>query len=101
MRQSFVLPEHVANFSRTNTDVSGGYVSIRADVVPQFSHEGLAKTHHFGIRFSLGVKIRAAFTSAHRQGGKAVLEGLFKSEEFENAQIDRGVKSQAPLVGTN
>ena len=44
-------------------------------------------------------EIRATLGSAHGEGGKGVLEGLFKCQELENGKIDRRMEPDAPLVG--
>ena len=49
----------------------------------------------------LRVEVAAAFTPAHRQGGKGVFEGLLERGKFQYRQIDRGMKTQAALVRTN
>ncbi|MNT16822.1 hypothetical protein D3C72_1519430 [compost metagenome] len=67
----------------------------------EFRHEGLAEAHHFGFALALGVEIGAALAAAHGQGGQRVLEGLFKRQELEHRQVDRGVKAQAALVGAD
>jgi len=64
----------------------------------QLPHQRLAKAHHFAIALALGVKVRAALAAAHRQGGEGILEGLFKGEEFEDREVDRGVKAHPTLV---
>ena len=43
-------------------------------VLLEFKHEWLTETHHLAVGFSLGVKIRAAFTTAHGKSCEAVLE---------------------------
>ena len=45
----------------------------------------LAKTHDFPLRFSFRIKVRAAFSAAHRQAGQTVFERLFEGQEFQDA----------------
>ena len=49
----------------------------------------------------MGVKVRAALAAAHGQGGQAVLEGLLKAQELQDALVDRGMEAQAALVGAD
>ena len=44
-------------------------------------------------------KIRATLTTAQRQAGERVLEGLLKAEEFEGTQDHRWVKAQSAFIG--
>ena len=64
----------------------------------QFADKGLAKTHHFGRALAFGVKVGTAFAAAHRQRGQGVFEGLFKRQELQHRQVDRGVETDAALV---
>ena len=64
----------------------------------EFGHETLAEFHHLVIGFPLGIKIRSSLGPSHRKGCKAVLEYLFEGEEFQNAEINGGMKSQSSLV---
>jgi hypothetical protein len=67
----------------------------------KFSHEALAKPHHFIIAFALRVEIAAPFSTTHRQGGKAVFKNLLEGQKLQNPEIDSGVKAHAPLVRAN
>jgi hypothetical protein len=66
----------------------------------ELGHKSMTKTHDLIVGFTLGVKIRTAFPTSHRKGGKAVLKDLFKSEEFENTGIYGRVEAKSSLVGT-
>jgi len=68
--KSLVHSKHVANLSTANTDIAGGNVAIMADVSPQFHHEGLTKTHDFGIGLALWVKVSTTLATAHWQTGE-------------------------------
>ncbi|EET44462.1 hypothetical protein NEISICOT_01680 [Neisseria sicca ATCC 29256] len=94
----FVLTEEEADFAAAYADVASRYVGVRTDVAVEFVHKGLAETHHFGVGFAFGVEVGTAFTAAHRQGGQGVFEYLFKGEEFQYAQIDGRVETQAAFV---
>ena len=66
----------------------------------QLRHIGLAEAHHFGIAAAAGVKVGAALGAADGQAGHGILKDLLKAQEFDDGQIDRGVKPQAAFVGT-
>ena len=97
--QALVLAEHVADFAGSHADVSGGHVDGAADVAEGFRHEGLAETHDFGVGLALGIEVAAALGAADGEAAQAVLEDLFKTEEFQDAQVDAGVEAEAALVG--
>ena len=67
----------------------------------QFRHEGLAEPHDLAVALALGVEVAAALAAAHGQGGEGVLEDLLKAQEFDDGQVDGGVKAQAALVGAD
>ncbi len=46
-----------------------------------------------------GIEVGAALAAAHRQSREGILEDLLEGEEFENAEIDRGMKTQPAFVG--
>ena len=89
--QTLVLAEHVADLTATHADITGGAVHELADVAVQLGHEALAEAHDFHVALAVGVEVRAALAAAHGQGGQAVLEGLLKAEELQDALIDRGM----------
>ena len=99
--QALVLAEHIADLTAADTDITGGAVHELADVAVQLGHEALAEAHHFHVALAVGIKVRAALAAAHGQGGQAVLEGLLKAEELQDALIDRGMEAQAALVGAD
>ena len=39
-------------------------------------------------------------SSAHGQGGQSILEALLKAQELHDAEVDRGMETQATLVRT-
>ena len=94
----FIHSEEISDFPGSDPDVTGGHVRVGADVPEKLHHETLTETHDFGVRFALGIKVGPALASAHGQGGQGVLENLFESQKFQDAQVDRGVKSQAALI---
>ena len=99
--QALVLAKHVADLAAADTDITGGAVHELADVAVQLGHEALAEAHDFHVALAVGVEVRAALAAAHGQGGQAVLEGLLKAEELQDALIDRGMEAQAALVGAD
>ena len=64
----------------------------------EFGHEGLTEAHDLPVGLALGVKVGAALGTAHGQPGEAVLEYLFKAEEFHNGQVHAGMQTQTALV---
>ncbi len=67
----------------------------------QFHHEALAESHDFLIGPAFGVKIRSAFSAAHGKGRQCIFKHLLKGQKFQNTEIDRRMKPQAALVGTD
>ena len=61
-------------------------------------HKALAECHDLSVRFSLRVKIGTAFTAADRKSGKRIFKYLFKSKEFNNAQVNRRMQTEASLI---
>lgn len=96
---AFVLAEEVTDFAGADADVAGGDVALFAEVVVEFGHEGLAETHDFGVAFAFGVEVAAAFSGSELEAGEGVFEDLFKAEEFDGAEGDGGVESQAAFGG--
>src|SRR5208337_3171940 len=93
--QTFVLAEEEADFASAHADVSGRHVGISTNVTLEFGHEALAEAHDFVIALALGVEVRSALAAAHGKSGQGVLEDLFKGEEFEDSEVDRGMEAQA------
>jgi hypothetical protein len=73
---------------------------VLAKVAIELSHEALAKTHDLVVGFALGVEIGAALAATDRHAGQCVFEDLLEAEELDDAEVDRGMKAQAPLIGT-
>src|SRR5690606_18643129 len=96
---ALVLPEHVADLASAHTDVACRNVHIGADVAVEFGHEALAKAHHLAVGLALGVEVRAALASAHRQAGERILERLLESEKLEHALINARMEAKPALVG--
>src|SRR3546814_3215877 len=82
----------------SDLDVPSRHVRIFAQVAVQFSHEGLAESHDFAIRAAARIEIGPALAAADRQPGQRILEDLFETKEFNDAKVDGGVKSDAPLI---
>ena len=96
---ALVLAKEVAYFAAAHADVAGGNVGIGADVAIELAHKGVAEVADFVVAFSLRVEVGTAFAAAHGQGREGVLKYLFKTEEFENAEVYRRVEAQTALVG--
>lgn len=57
--------EHVSDLSAADTDITGGHVSVGADVLAQSRHEGAAELANLAITLALGVEVGTSFTSTH------------------------------------
>ena len=99
--QTLVLAEHKADLTAAYTDVTSRNVGELTDVLAQLGHEGLAETHDLSIGLALRVEVGAALAAAHREGGQAVLEALLEAEELDNRSVNRGMQTQAALVGAD
>ena len=97
-RELLVHPEQEAYLAASHADVTCRHICIRADVPPQFKHEGLAETHDLRVGLSLRVEIRTALSAAHRQCSQGVLESLLEAQELKDGEIDRRVETQTALV---
>src|SRR5690606_6223144 len=96
-----IHPIHVANFTATNTNIARRNIQIRADMTVKFRHEGLAKPHDFNVALAFGVEVRAAITAPHRQRGQRILEHLLEGQKFQDAQVDRWMKTDTAFVWPN
>ena len=67
----------------------------------EFAHKALAEAHDFHIALALRIEIRAAFAAAHGKAGQGVFENLLEAQEFDDAQVDGRVQSQAALIRPN
>ena len=65
----------------------------------QFGHQRLAEAHDLAFRPALGIEVGSALAATDGQASQRVLEGLFKAQEFDDADIHRRVKAHATLVG--
>ena len=87
MGEFLVHAKHVAYLTAANTDVACGHILVGTYVTVKFSHECLAETHHLGIALATWVEVAATLGATHRKRGEGVLEGLLKSEEFQNGEV--------------
>jgi hypothetical protein len=94
-----VLAEQVADLAAADADVAGRHVGVLPQVAVELGHERLAEPHDLGVGAALGVEVGAALAAADRHPGEGVLEDLLEAEEFDDAQVHRGVEPQAALVG--
>ena len=67
----------------------------------KLSHKALTECHNLSVGFAFRIEIAAALTAADRQACQGVLEDLLKSQEFDNAKVNRRMESQTALVGTD
>ena len=99
--KTFILAEHIADFTGADTNVASRDVCICADMLGKLRHEGLAETHDFAVALALRVKVGTAFAAAHREAGQAVFENLFKAQEFDDGGTDARMQAQTALVRPN
>lgn len=95
-----VSTEEVTDLTSTGTNVTSGNIGVLPNVSEELAHEGDAEATDFAVRLALGVKVRASLSTSHVQAGEGVLEGLLETQEFEDREVDGGVKSETTLVGT-
>src|SRR5690606_26664935 len=57
--------------------------------------------HDFNVALAFGVKVRAALTTPHRQCGQRILEYLLEGQKFQDAQVDRGMKTETTFIWAN
>ena len=96
--QAAELAEEEADFAAADADVSGRNVAVLTDVAVQLGHKGLAEAHNFLLRLALRVKVGATLAATDGQAGQGVLKNLLKAQELNDAQVYRGVETQAALV---
>ena len=56
------------------------------------------KAHDFAIRFSLWIKIAAAFRATHGQASQRIFQNLFKTKKFHDARIYGRMKPQSAFI---
>ena len=99
--QATILTIQVADLTAANAHVTGGNVDIGTNVAIQSRHEALAETHDLGVGLAGGIEVGTALGAAQRQAGQAVLEGLLKAQELDDALINVLLEAQAALVGAD
>src|SRR5690606_25878249 len=57
--------------------------------------------HDFNVALAFGVEVRAALTAPHRQRGQRILEHLLEGQKFQDAQVDRWMKTDTAFVWPN
>ena len=99
MGAALVLAEQEADLAGADTDVARGDVGVLADVAVELGHEGLTEAHDLAVAAALGVEVGAALAAGDGHAGQRIFEDLLKTEELDDAEVERGVKAQATLVG--
>src|SRR5690606_6407592 len=97
---ALVLAEQEADLARAHADVASRHVLIFADVMAQRGHEALAEPHDLVLGASLRIEVRTTLGTADGQPRQRVLEHLLEAEELDDAQVNRRVKAQPALVGS-
>ena len=97
--QAAVLTKEKADLTAADANVTGRHVAVFTDVAVQLRHKGLAKAHDLYLGLALRIKVRTALAATNGQAGQGVFEDLLEAKELDDAQVDRGVESQATLVG--
>ena len=97
--KSAVSTEHVTNLTTSNTNITSGHISLRANVLVQLPHEAIAEAADLAVRLALGVKVGTALATAHVEAGQGVLENLLEAQELEHREVDGGMQAEAALVG--
>lgn len=59
----------------------------------------IAEPADFVVRLALGVKVASTLATSHHETSERVLERLLKAEELQDREVDRGMESEAALVG--
>lgn len=72
---ALVLPVHVANLRRPDSLPHGRVVGVRANVLGQLRHVGLAEALDLGVRLGIRVEICASKGSTNRLENQGVAEG--------------------------
>ncbi|MNI01034.1 hypothetical protein D3C73_538560 [compost metagenome] len=96
--KTFVLTEHVADFSCAYTDVTSRYVCVRTDIFGQFCHEALCKFHNFVVGFTFRIEVGATFTAADWLASQRVFENLFETKELDDASINGWMETKSTFV---
>lgn len=91
--------EHEADLTAGHTDITGGDVSVGANVLAELGHERDTEAADLAVGLALGVEVGTALAAAHVQAGQGILEDLFEAEELQDGQIHRGVEPETTLVG--
>ena len=99
--QAAVLAEEEADLAAAHAHIAGGHVHIRPDIAIQRGHEALAEAHDLRVGLAGGIEVGAALGAADGQAGQAVLEGLLKAQELDDAGVDVRLEAQAALVGAD
>ena len=99
--QLLVHAIEVTDFTAAYAHVTGRDILVGTDAVPQLQHESLAETHDFIIGLAHGVEVGTALGTAHRQGGKGILEGLFKAQELKHGRRYSLVEAETTFIGTD
>ena len=96
--QPLVLTEEETNLTTACSYVACGNVGVCADVLGEFSHEALAETHYLVVGLAFGVEVRTALATAHGECCEGVFEYLLESEEFQDAEVNSRVETEAAFV---
>ena len=66
----------------------------------QFTHESIAEPSYFLVGLSFGIEVGPALSASHIQSGKSILKSLLEAKEFQDRQVNWGMKSKTAFVWT-
>jgi hypothetical protein len=89
----------VSDLEATDTDITGGHISVGTNVSAQLTHERNAEAANLGVRLSLGVEVGTTLTTTHHEAGNGILEDLLEAQELEDRKVDGRVQAETALVG--
>ena len=97
--QAAVLTKEEADLAAADANITSWNIAVFSDVAVQLRHKRLAEAHDFHLGPALGIKVRTALATANGQAGQGIFEDLLKTEELNDAQVDRRMETQSALVG--
>lgn len=75
--------KHVADLTATDTNITGGHVSVGANVLGELSHERLAESADLVVTLALGVEVGTTLATTNVEASQSILEDLLETQELE------------------